>query len=289
MASPGAWPPPPPWAWRPPPCYHAAVSLITLTTDFGFSDPYVGALKGVIASIAPEARILDLCHGVAPFDLLDGAYTLAQAYSYYPPDTVHVVIVDPGVGTPRRPILARAGRYYFIAPDNGVLSLVYDRESGAAVYHMTARHYFLPEVTDTFHGRDIFAPAAAWLAKGVEPEKFGEPVTDFIRFALPKPRPAADGLHGIVLKTDRFGNLITNLTRQELPGLAAGGAVEVMVGKSTITTVRSDYEEPAAGRLFAIWGSAGYLEISAHKASAARAAGAERGAEVVVRRPAGPA
>lgn len=261
------------------------MSLITLTTDFGYSDPYVGAMKGVIASIAPEAGILDLCHGVAPFDILDGAYTLAQAYRFYPPDTVHVVVVDPGVGTPRRPILAHAGKHYFIAPDNGVLSLVYDREGGATVYHMTARHYFLPEITDTFHGRDIFAPAAAWLAKGVDPGNFGEPVTDFIRFAMPKPRAAEDGLHGIVLKTDRFGNLITNLTRQELPGLQAGAAMELMVGKSTITSLRADFEEPVAGKLFAIWGSAGYLEIAAHKTSAARAAGADRGAEVLVRRP----
>ncbi len=259
------------------------MSLITLTTDFGFSDPYVGAMKGVIASITPEARILDLCHGVAPFDLLDGAYTLAQAYSYFPADTIHVVVVDPGVGTPRRPILARAGNHYFIAPDNGVLSLVYDREESVTVRHMTATHYFLPQVTDTFHGRDIFAPAAAWLAKGVESDNFGDEIKDFIRFTLPKPRKDADGVHGIVLKTDRFGNLITNLRREDLPELKAPAELQLTVGNATVTALRSDYEEPAAGRLFALWGSAGYLEVSAHKAAAAKLAGAERGAEVVVK------
>ncbi|MGH9533574.1 MAG: SAM hydrolase/SAM-dependent halogenase family protein [Terriglobales bacterium] len=263
------------------------MSLITLTTDFGFSDPYVGAMKGVIATIAPEARILDLCHGVAPFDLLDGAYTLAQAYAFYPPGTIHVVVVDPGVGTPRRPILARVGRHLFIAPDNGVLSMVYDRETDITVRHMTARHYFLPEVSDTFHGRDIFAPAAAWVAKGVDPDNLGEPITDFIRFAVPKPRRAEDGLHGIVLKTDRFGNLITNFSRRDLPGLQAPAEIELMVGNATVATMRADFEEPAPGRLFALWGSAGYLEISAHRASAARTAGAERGAEVVLRKAAG--
>src|ERR1700733_3897590 len=194
--------------------------VITITTDFGTNDHFVGAMKGVIVDIVPEAQIVDISHAVQPFDVLDGALTIAQAYSYFPNGTVHLVVVDPGVGTARRPILLSTGPHYFVAPDNGVLSLVYAREPRLQVRHIHAEHYYRQPVSNTFHARDIFAPVAAYLAKGVESAKFGEEISDYIRFNAPKPKLAdAQTLRGVVLKVDRFGNMITNITPQDVPAL----------------------------------------------------------------------
>src|SRR6202161_2475041 len=177
-------------------------------------------MKGVILEIAPDAQIIDISHAVQPFDILDGALTVSQAYSYYPSGTVHMVIVDPGVGTARRPIVLTGERHLFVAPDNGVLSLIYDREERKSVRHITSEHYFLQPLSNTFHARDIFAPIAAYLAKEVDALKFGDEVEDFVRFNAPKPK-TVDGnrLRGVVLKVDRFGNLVTNITPQDAPFL----------------------------------------------------------------------
>ena len=196
--------------------------IITLTTDFGLNDHFVGTMKGVILDIVPDAEIVDICHSVQPFDILDGALTLAQAYSYYPEWTVHMVVVDPGVGSARPAIIASTGVYSFIAPDNGVLSLMYAREERLSVRHITAEHYFLQPLSNTFHGRDVFAPAAAYRAKGVDLEKFGEEITDFVRFNAPRPKAVdAKTLRGVVLKVDRFGNLVTNITPEDVPGCSS--------------------------------------------------------------------
>ena len=146
-------------------------------------------MKGVILNINPAARIVDINHSVAPFDILDGALAIASAYRYFPPRTIHVVVVDPGVGTERRPILVSGEKQYFVAPDNGVLSMIYERES-CTVRHITAEHYFLNPVSPTFHGRDIFAPTAAWLSKAWQTEAFGEEITDHVRFTMPKAKSA---------------------------------------------------------------------------------------------------
>ncbi len=257
--------------------------IVTLTTDFGFSDPYVGAVKGVLLSTNPEINIVDISNGVNPFDLLDGGYTLAQAYRYFPSGTIHLVVVDPGVNTNRRPLVVRAGAYTFVAPDNGVLSLVYEQEPEFRAFHVTAEHYFRDSGRGTFQGRDLFAPVAGWLTKNIDPDKFGPQVSDVVRFALPKTRTEADGVHGVVLKTDRFGNLITNLRREQLPELNRQSRFELRVGKVTIQKLVDAYAEGGSGELFAIWGSAGFLEISGNRAPAARLAGAERGAEVVIK------
>ena len=170
--------------------------IITLTTDYGTSDHLVGVLKGVILRIVPNATIVDINHHVAPFDLLDGALTIGAAYRYFPPRTVHLVVVDPGVGTERRPILVSADQQYFVAPDNGVLSLIYEREATVSVRHITAEHYFLNPVSNTFHGRDVFAPVAAWLAKTFQTEAMGEEITDYVRFALPRAEGGGYGAEG---------------------------------------------------------------------------------------------
>lgn len=259
--------------------------LITLTTDFGLSDHFVGTLKGVILNIAPEAEIVDISHSVQAFDVLDGALTIAQSYSYFPSGTVHLVVVDPGVGTARRPILVTSERHHFVAPDNGVLSLVYGREERLHIRHVTAEHYYLQPVSNTFHARDIFAPVAAWLAKGVDPEKFGDEISDFVRFNAPKPKTAnGNTLRGVVLKVDRFGNLITNITPQDAPMLFASDPApfKILVGKHEITEIHSSYSGGTLGAVFGILGSMGYLEIASNRGSAAKIVGTGKGSEVTV-------
>jgi len=259
--------------------------IITLTTDFGLNDHFVGTIKGVILDIAPEVELVDICHSVQAFDVLDGALTIAQAYSYFPAGTVHFVVVDPGVGTARRPILVTSERHHFVAPDNGVLSLIYSREERLQVRHVTAEHYYLQPVSNTFHARDIFAPVTAYLAKGVDPAKFGEEVDDFVRFNAPKPK-AADGntLRGVVLKVDRFGNLITNITPQDAPSLfqPQPPAFKILVGNCEIAEIKLNYAQGTPGEVFGILGSMGYLEIAANRGSAAQAVGAGKGSDVNV-------
>ena len=259
--------------------------IITLTTDFGLNDHFVGTMKGVILDITPEAEIVDICHSVQAFDILDGALALAQSYSYFPPRTVHLVVVDPGVGSARRPILVSSEKYSFVAPDNGVLSLMYAREERLTVRHITSEHYFLQPLSHTFHGRDIFAPVAAYLAKGVDGEKFGAEIADFVRFQAPKPKPAEAGsVRGVVLKVDRFGNLITNFTPENIPELFGPRPREfkIVVGKREVTVLRTHYAEGAPGEVFAILGSMGYLEIATNRAAAVQLVGVAKGSEVTI-------
>jgi hypothetical protein len=257
--------------------------IITLTTDFGLNDHFIGTMKGVILTIEPDAQIVDICHAVQAFDVLDGALTISQAYSYFPSGTVHMVIVDPGVGTARRPLVVTSERHHFVAPDNGVLSLIYQREERLSVRHVTAEHYNLQPVSQTFHARDIFSPVSAYLAKGVDPAKFGDEVTDFVRFSAPKPKAANENtLRGVVLKVDRFGNLITNITPQDAPMLFAEQppTFKIVVGKREITEIKSAYALGAPGEVFGILGSMGYLEIAANRGAAAQLLGVNRGSDV---------
>lgn len=257
--------------------------IITFTTDFGLTEHYVGAMKGIIHTIHPAARIVDITNSVQSFDILDGAIAISQAYDCFPKDTVHVVVVDPGVGGPRRPILATVGTYMFLAPDNGVLSLVYEKEERVAVRHITSEHYFHHPVSNTFHGRDIFAPVAAYLSKGVDTAKFGDEITDFSRFAAPKPRTVGENSwKAIVLKTDKFGNLITNITARDFPQIFDGSSTsfKLSVGKAEVTKLNTSYSAGGPGELFAILGSTGFLEISSNKAPASRLAGADKGTEI---------
>jgi S-adenosylmethionine hydrolase len=259
--------------------------IVTLTTDFGLNDHFVGTIKGVILSIAPETQIVDICHSVQAFDILDGALALAHSYPYFPTGTVHLVIVDPGVGSARRPIVASSEEHNFVAPDNGVLSLMYAREERLSVRHITADHYFLQSVSNTFHGRDIFAPVAAYLAKGVHQEKFGEEITDFVRFNAPKPKAVdAKTLRGVVLRVDRFGNLITNFAPEDVPAIfqSEPSPFKIVIGKCEISQMRQNYAEGTSGEVFGIVGSMGYLEIATNRGAAAQLAGAGKGAEVLI-------
>jgi S-adenosylmethionine hydrolase len=257
--------------------------IITLTTDYGTNDHLIGVMKGVILSVNPEVNIVDITHGVLPHDILDGALTIGQAYRHFPPKTIHIVVVDPGVGTQRRPILVASDQHYFVAPDNGVLSSVYDQTEALYAWHIISEHYFKQPVSKTFHGRDIFAPVAAWLSKSWQTSAFGEPVTDFARFAIPRPKASGNTIKGLVLRVDQFGNLITNFKLDDVPALAsADGKCTIKAGNAVITQLVPTFAEGASGQAVGVIGSSGYLEICVNKSSAARALGIGRGAEVTV-------
>jgi S-adenosylmethionine hydrolase len=257
--------------------------IITLTTDYGTNDHLVGVLKGVILKINPDVQIVDITHGVTPFDLLDGANAIANAYSYFPPRTIHVVVVDPGVGTDRRPLLVSGQNQYFIAPDNGVLSGVYEKEQNFLVRHLTAEHYFLHPVSKTFHGRDVFAAVAGWLSKNWQPGSMGEEITDFKRFALPRPKEADGLLKGVVLKVDSFGNLITNFRAEDLPADALEkGVINLQVGSHAVNKLVPTFAHGVAGEAIAYVGSSGNLEIGVNKGSASKTLGLGRGTPVLL-------
>lgn len=253
--------------------------LITLTTDFGTSDHFAGVIKGVISGIAPSAQIVDITHEVQPFEVPDGAFTIAQAYRYFPKKTIHVVVVDPGVGSTRRPILAEMAGQFFVAPDNGVLSMIFAREQ-ARVRHITSDRYFLKPVSRTFHGRDVFAPVAAHLAKGVLPTKFGKPIDDHLRLSFEKPiRTGKRNWTGAILKVDRFGNLITNLHIDDFPDIRTR-AFGLNVGLQMVTRLALTFTECAPGEVSVLVGSSGYLEVAANQGSAAKSLGCGAGSPV---------
>ena len=253
--------------------------IVTLTTDFGTSDHFVGTMKGVILGISPQTQIVDITHEIQPFEVTEGAFVIAQAYRYFPRGTVHVVVIDPGVGSTRRPILAEMDGHYFVAPDNGVLSMVF---SGGKpkVRHITSEKFFLKQVSRTFHGRDIFAPVAARLAKGIQPARFGKLIEDHLRLVLAKPAPRSKReWTGAVLRVDRFGNLVTNLHIDDFPQVKTH-AFRLKIGRESITRLALTFTECGPGELFAIVGSSAYLEIATNQGSAAKALGCGAGAPV---------
>ncbi len=260
-------------------------SIITLTTDFGEADYFVAAMKGVILSIHRQATILDLSHEIKPQDVFEGAFLIGQAYRTFPAETIHCVVVDPGVGTARRPIIVSAANQFFVAPDNGVLSLVYDDVENCGVVHATATHYFRPEVSQTFQGRDVFAPLAAWLSRGTGLSAFGEPIQDFVRFKLPRVRPdGASRIRGAVIKIDHFGNCVTNISPKHLPGFTSNqpSAFKFKIGQTIIQQICAAYSEVNGDSPFIILGSTGNFEIAVNRGSAANALKILRGAEVEV-------
>jgi hypothetical protein len=242
-------------------------------------------MKGVILSINPEVQIVDISHQISPYDIFEAAYALVQSYRFFPHDTIHLVVVDPGVGTGRRPILVSAGSYRFVAPDNGVLSLLFAREEDVKVWHITADHYFLNPVSNTFHGRDIFAPVAGWLSKGVKEEQFGDPITDYTRFSSPRPKRVSENLlKGMTLKVDTFGNLITNITPEDVPELFLENPppFRIIINQQEITRLNLAYSMGRPSELFAIVGSSGFIEICVNRGAAAKVLNANRGTEVGV-------
>jgi hypothetical protein len=256
--------------------------IITLMTDFGLRDHYVAAMKGVILGICPSASIIDITHEVSSYEVAEAAYLLSQTWSYFPKKTVHVVVVDPGVGSMRRPILAEADGHRFIAPDNGVLTRVLTRES-CKVRHISEERYFRKPVSHTFHGRDIFAPSAAHLASGVPTAKLGPRIGNYLRLTFERPnRTARRGWTGAILHVDHFGNVVTNIALADFPHIE-DQPFEITAGFRTIEKLAASYAEMPPGELCAIVGSSGFLEISANQQSAAKILGCEAGAPVEIR------
>ena len=247
--------------------------IITLTTDFGLTDPFAGIMKGVILGIAPAVQIVDITHDIRSYDILEAALLIDSTYRYFPEGTVHVIVVDPGVGSARRPLAAVSRGHSFIAPDNGVLSAVFDGDK--EVYHITNRSLFLNAVSQTFHGRDIFAPVAANLSRGTPIESVGPRILDFLKMPLPRPRPQGDKLLATVLRIDKFGNMITNLRRHHL-----SGEFTIRVAGLSITRLCNSFSEAEPGEFFAVEGSTGYIEIALNQGSAADRLNVERGAEI---------
>jgi S-adenosylmethionine hydrolase len=257
--------------------------VIAFLTDFGTRDHYAGTMKGVALGICPDATLVDISHDVPQHDVLAGALELAAAYKYFPAATIFLVVVDPGVGSARRGIAAEAGDYRFVAPDNGVLTLALDEHPPKKVVELSERRYARATVSRTFEGRDRFAPAAAWLAKGVELGALGRPAGPVARLDVPQPSVGDDRIDGQVLRVDRFGNLISNIDRRTFEKL--GATLEIRVGDREISKVVSTYADAEPAAVCALFGSTDHLEIAVNGASASEALALGRGAAVrVVRR-----
>jgi len=228
-------------------------------TDFGLRDHYVAAMKGVILGICPDAQLVDVTHEVNSYEVAEAAFLLSQTWMHCPKKTVHVVVVDPGVGSMRRPILAEAGGQRFIAPDNGVLTPVLTRED-CKVRHITSENYFRKPVSQTFHGRDIFAPVAAHIAAGVPPARVGPRIDNHLRLTFERPtRTARRGWTGSILHVDHFGNIVTNIPAASFPQIESQ-AFALTVGYQSVEKLARNYAEVPPGQLFAIIGSSGYIE-----------------------------
>ena len=242
--------------------------VITLLTDFGTADYFVGAVKGAILSVNPNVVIVDLTHEIPGQDIEAGAFMLLAAYKTFPQGTIHLAVVDPGVGSERRPIIVTANDQLFVGPDNGIFTYICEREPAHQTFHVTAEKYFRPDPSSTFHGRDVFAPVAAALSAGVTPKQFGPQINDEVR--LPSLQTPLRIIH-----IDRFGNCVTNIRSEMFEGKS------LSINGKTISAIRNFYGEGEAEELFGIWGSAGFLEISVNGGSAAQILGAKRGDTII--------
>jgi hypothetical protein len=259
------------------------VNVITLTTDFGTLDWFVGTLKGVIAGIAPKSKVIDLTHELPPGDIRGGAFALAASCHFFPKGTVHVAVVDPGVGSRRKAIVAKTARAMFVGPDNGVLSWALAKEKITAIHALENEAFFLQPVSRTFHGRDVFAPVAAHLSLGVPIKKLGPALRNFVRLDWPEPRKKPDGIEGEVVYVDRFGNAITNLEGSLLRG-SERASCEVYGRRCRVCALKTFYQAAAPNSLVALVGSSGFLEIAVNGGSAAKVLGVRIGTCVVLRR-----
>jgi S-adenosyl-L-methionine hydrolase (adenosine-forming) len=238
-------------------------SIITLTTDFGLNDHYTGVMKGVILGINPAAEIVDITHTIDSYNIVEAAFRLMSFYSYFPEGAVHVVVVDPGVGGERKSIAVEAGGYFFVGPDNGVFSLIYENINPRRIVEITNPKYMFKSVSNTFHGRDIFAPAAAYISSGLKLRKLGSEVTSPELLNIPKPSVEDNEISGEIIYSDHFGNLVTNI-----PGKLVDKDSKVRIGRARIDRISESYSDEAKGELLAIIGSTGLLEISVNQGSA---------------------
>jgi len=244
-------------------------SLLTLTTDFGRDSPYVAAMKGVILSINPAATIVDISHGIAPQNIAEGAFALGETTRWFPADTIHVAVVDPGVGTARQIVYARVSEHQYICPDNGLLSYVCRDRRADTIFEVTNRSLFLAEVSNTFHGRDIMAPVAARLSLGLAPAQLGPPLESLNLFGWPRPERRAKCVVGRILYADSFGNLITNIRREDLPSDIEPAYFFVETAQHQFDGIVRTYFESPPGTPVALFGSSGLLELAIVEGNAA--------------------
>lgn len=259
-------------------------AIITLITDFGLLDGFVGTMKGVILGIHPTVSFVDLTHDIAPQDIEEAAFVLRNAYRYFPPDTIHVVVVDPGVGSPRRALIVESPGYTFIGPDNGVFAYIYRMEPDVRVTAITNTAYCLPERSRTFHGRDVFAPVAAHLARGVSASSCGPPLHDYVRGTVTEPVISANGIAGHIIHIDRFGNVITDIPEARFIEVIQDRQFRIEAASCRLDRLSQTYADVPVGSPLAIFGSAGLLEIAVNGGSAARMLGLTRGDAVRVER-----
>lgn len=255
------------------------MELVTLTTDFGYQDSYVAEMKGVMLGINPKARLVDLSHGIKAQNIKEAAYMLFLAYRYFPKGTIHVVVVDPGVGSERRILLVKTKKFYFVAPDNGVLTYILNAERGAIVRQVTNKKYFRKNVSSTFHGRDIMAPVAAYLTREQIFTKVGSILSDPERFLTPNPVKTKGQLFGEVIYVDHFGNIVTNFTHAVLGEYTIG---EITIKKRTINGIVPTYSSVQKNELLATYGSSGFLEISVNCGSAQALINASLGDKIAI-------
>lgn len=257
------------------------MSFITLITDFGLEDNYVGVMKGVIYSINPNVRIIDITHQIAPYDILGAGFILKSSFKYFPKGTVQVVVVDPGVGSEREIILIQTKEYYFLAPNNGILSVVLDKFEWVRSIEVTNKAYFLENISTTFHGRDIFAPVAAYLSLGKKIEEFGSPINKIKNLSHQfKPKFHIDKIVGEIIYIDRFGNLITNIVREKFPFDNSNVLIEV--NGYQIKGISQTYSQIKPEKLLAIWGSSEHLEIASNLGNAQQLLKIEKGKSKVI-------
>jgi S-adenosylmethionine hydrolase len=251
--------------------------IITLLTDFGLKDPYVASMKGVILSINPQCTLVDITHQVSPYDIKEGAFILAQAYSTFPKGTIHLSVVDPGVGSPRKPILFVTKNYFFMGPDNGLFTFALKKENLKKVIALGKMEFFLPEVSPTFHGRDLFAPVAAHLSFGIAPESFGRVIKSWNEISFPEPVLRQEKLIGEVVHIDTFGNLVCNIDYKNLLKFSKSRPFVIKIGKRTMRGLKKGYWEGRKDEPMALIGSGGFLEISVREGNAQRLLKAKKG------------
>ncbi len=259
------------------------MSIITLITDFGLEDAYVGIMKGVILNINPHVQLVDLTHKIRPQSVKEASFLLKSAYGFFPKGTIHVAVVDPGVGSERRPLLVKTPSFFFIAPDNGILELIYQTEP-VQVFHLNNPKYFLPEISVTFHARDVFAPIAGYLSLGKTCEELGIEVYDYQRLEWPLPKVEGNFLKGEVIYIDHFGNLITNISKHQFQNFIGNKGFSVKIKNIVLKNIAPHYLAVLPGEILAIWGSSEYLEIAQSMGSAKHKLKANIGEKIEIKK-----
>lgn len=263
---------------------HRKWPIITLLTDFGLKDPYVASMRGVILTINPRCTLADITHQVHSHDIKEGAFILGQAYSNFPKGTIHLSVIDPAVGSSRKPVLIVTRNYFFVGPDNGLFTIALRRERVKQVVVLTNQKFFLSEISSTFHGRDIFAPVAAYLSLGVKPESFGPSTLSWHSLSIPYPTMKQGELIGEIVHVDTFGNLVSNIDHKSLLQFSKGRPLMIKIGKRTLRGLKKGYWEGKGDEPMALFGSGGLLEISVREGNAQKSLKVKKGDNIVVLR-----